>query len=176
MSGLDRRSGPRGRYPIRRKTIARYALIAAALLAAGIQFIPVDRSNPPVEEDVAAPAAVKSVLRQSCYDCHSNETSWPWYSRVAPLSWLVASDVREAREELNFSTWNRLRPDERARVIREAWEEAEEGEMPLFIYLLAHPGARLTGEDRDALRAWAGPEGAAANGAASTRGRVGFGR
>jgi len=99
---------------------------------------------------------VKAVLRRSCYDCHSNETSWPWYSRVAPVSWLVASDVHEGREKLNFSAWSRLRPDKRERVIEEVWEEVREGEMPLPVYLLAHRGARLSAENRDVIRAWAG--------------------
>lgn len=127
----------------------------AGLIAVAIQFIPVDRSNPPVEQDVAAPAAVKPVLRESCYDCHSNETTWPWYSYVAPASWLVAGDVHEAREHLNFSTWNRLSPNERADVIREVWKEVRAGEMPLPFYVLAHPSAKLTTQDRTALRDWA---------------------
>jgi len=74
----------------------------------GVQLVPVDRTNPPVESAVAAPAEVRSILRRSCFNCHSYETEWPWYGYVAPLSWLVAHHVHEAREEMNFSTWNRL--------------------------------------------------------------------
>jgi len=91
------------------------------------------------------------------------------------VSWLVASDVHEAREELNFSAWNRLRPDRRLHVMRKAWEEVREGEMPLPVYLLAHPGARLSADDRDVIRAWAAPEVAPADGDAPTRGRAGLG-
>ena len=160
---------------INRTTITRYALIAVGLVAVGIQLVPVDRSNPPVEQDVAAPVAVKSILRASCYDCHSNETIWPWYGYVAPASWLVASDVREAREKLNFSTWNRLGLEERTHMIREAWKEVQEDEMPLSTYLLAHPGARLAPEDRDALRLWAELEAASPTGSESIRGYAGFG-
>ena len=126
-----------------------------ALAFAAIQFVPVERSNPPVEEEVPAPDDVRGILRRSCYDCHSNETAWPWYSRVAPLSWLVARDVEEGREHLNFSTWNRLDQGARAHALEEAWEEVDEGEMPLWFYLPLHPSANLSDDDRARLRAWA---------------------
>jgi len=73
-----------------------------------VLILAVDRSNPPVEADLEAPAAVTAVLRTACYDCHSNETHWPWYSYVAPVSWLVARDVEEARSEFSFSRWDQL--------------------------------------------------------------------
>ncbi|MBT8208114.1 MAG: heme-binding domain-containing protein [Acidimicrobiia bacterium] len=119
-----------------------------------IQFVPVDRSNPPVTMDVAAPAEVRSVLRQSCYDCHSNESNWPWYSYVAPVSWLVAKDVREGREHLNFSTWDLQSASERAEIAEEVYEEAADGEMPLPIYLTMHADARLAPDDLRVLRDW----------------------
>lgn len=118
------------------------------------QLVPVDRANPPLGSEVAAPAHVLSVLRRSCYDCHSNETVWPWYSRIAPVSWLVARDVHEGRAAVNYSTWQRYSEAERAHHQEETWEEVQEGEMPLGIYSLAHPGARLSAEDVAALRAW----------------------
>lgn len=127
----------------------------------GAQLVPVERTNPPVEREVSAPEDVRAVLRQSCYDCHSHETRWPWYARVAPASWLVARDVREGREELNFSAWNRLTPAKRAEKRREVWEEVEEGHMPPWFYLPLHPDARLTDSDRDLLRAWSQAAGAA---------------
>ncbi|MBT8206650.1 MAG: heme-binding domain-containing protein [Acidimicrobiia bacterium] len=130
-----------------------FGVLVVAFVA--IQFVPVDRSNPPVTMDVVAPAEVRSVLRQSCYDCHSNESNWPWYSYVAPVSWLVAKDVREGREHLNFSTWDRYTTDERSEFVAEAYEEAVEGEMPLPIYLTMHNDARLSREDRQVLHDWA---------------------
>ena len=84
-----------------------------------------------------------------------SRSSWPWYSRVAPVSFLVAHDVREGREHLNFSTWNRLSTTEQARAIHECWEEVEEGEMPLWFYTPLHPEARLSEEDLQLLEAWA---------------------
>ena len=130
-------------------------LAAAAAVVVGIQFIPVNQSNPPVESDVEAPSDVKAVLERSCYDCHSNETRWPWYSRVAPVSWLVVRDVHEGREHLNFSTWGALSTSELVDEMEELWEEVEEEEMPLWFYLPLHPEARLSADDRALLLEWA---------------------
>jgi hypothetical protein len=94
------------------------------------------------------------VLRASCYDCHSNETRWPWYSRVAPASWLVAHDVEEARSHFNFSLWGTYEPKRQERVAAKMWEEVEAGEMPPAEYLLAHRDARLSEGDRAVLEAW----------------------
>jgi len=126
----------------------------AAVLFVGIQFVPVDRSNPPVEADVTTPADVKGVLERSCYDCHSNQTRWPWYSRVAPMSWLVTKDVHEGREHLNFSTWGLLSTKKQVENMEEIWEEVQEGEMPLWFYLPMHPEARISATDRAVLERW----------------------
>ena len=136
------------------KRIVRWSIAALAITLVVIQFIPVDRTNPPVETEVPATVEVQQVLRRACYDCHSNETIWPWYSRIAPVSWLVARDVREGREELNFSTWNRLTTKERIKALHESWETVEEGEMPLWFYIPTHPQSRLSVQDRSVLRAW----------------------
>ena len=128
------------------------ALVCVLLLA---QLFPVNRENPPVESEVPASAEVRRVLRSSCYDCHSHETRWPWYSRAAPFSWLVAHDVSHAREHLNFSAWNRYDAREQRKKLEEIWEEVEEGEMPLWYYLPFHAEARLAEDDERRLRAWA---------------------
>ncbi|UCE85242.1 MAG: heme-binding domain-containing protein [Deltaproteobacteria bacterium] len=142
---------------MRRPTV--WTLAAIALLG-GMQLVPIERSNPRVELEVPAPPEVHEILRRSCYDCHSNETRWPWYSRVAPVSWLVAYDVREARHHLNFSTWDRYGEEKRRDHIREVWEEVESDEMPLWIYLPLHPDARLSARDRETIRLWATQAGA----------------
>jgi hypothetical protein len=85
------------------KLKARTAVFSLLALGILIQLIPIRRDNPPATGSVAAPPEVMSILRRSCYDCHSNETIWPWYSRVAPVSWLVARDVHEGRRHVNFS-------------------------------------------------------------------------
>jgi hypothetical protein len=138
-----------------RWSFVRRVLIGAALVLAGIQFVPVDRSNPPVETEIPASAEVRAVLRRACYDCHSNETVWPWYSRVAPVSWLVARDVREGRRELNFSAWNRYETKARSKKLKETREEVAEGEMPPWFYVAIHGDAALSAGDVALLNAWA---------------------
>jgi len=135
-------------------TVVRVVL-GMAIVLIGIQFIPVNRSNPPVEEEITVSPEVKAILKRACFDCHSNETIWPGYSRVAPVSWLLAWDVGEGREELNFSTWNRYSQKKRDKIIKEIWEEVQEGEMPPWFYLPLHSDARLSESDRVVLRAWA---------------------
>ena len=139
-------------------TVGRWLKVGGAsvvILVILAQLIPVDRTNPPAGTEVDAPSEVVEVLRRSCYDCHSNETRWPWYSGIAPASWLVARDVREGREAVNYSTWERYSPEERRHHQEETWEDVEEGEMPLGVYTLMHPGARLSARDLEVLRAWA---------------------
>ena len=123
--------------------------------------MPANRTNPSVETVVPAPAEARSVLRRACYDCHSNETVWPWYSRIAPISWLVARDVHEGRKDLNFSTWNRLTTKDQIKGLRESWKQVETGGMPPWIYLQPHPEARLSASDRSVLQAWSHSAGSA---------------
>ncbi|MHC5021240.1 MAG: heme-binding domain-containing protein [Planctomycetota bacterium] len=124
----------------------------------GIQAWPVDRSNPEVTGDIkhmgGAPDNVHAILRRACYDCHSFETNWPWYAYVAPLSWWVADHVHEGRKELNFSIWDQYSDGVRSHKLREAWEQIDEGEMPLNEYLWTHADAAVTQADRAVLEAW----------------------
>ena len=130
-------------------------LIALGALFLSLQLVSVDRENPPVESEIPAPQAIRAVLERACYDCHSNQSRWPWYGYIAPASWLIAHDIEEARDHLNFSTWGRYDEDEQIDKIEEIWEEVEEDEMPPFFYLPLHPTARLDETDRALLRAWA---------------------
>ena len=137
--------------------LKRVLWLGFALLVAA-QVVRVDRTNPPLEQDVAAPPEVDVVLRRACYDCHSNETVWPWYSDVAPLSWFLARDVREGRRELNFSTWNAYDAKKKAKKLKETAEEVAEGEMPPWFYVAAHRHAALSPADAERLRAWTAEE------------------
>lgn len=119
-----------------------------------MQLVRCERSNPPVTGEIRAPADVQRVLRRSCYDCHSNETRWPWYSRVAPVSWLLHRDVSEGRKHLNFSEWTSLAVERRARKQRGAGKEVSQGDMPLWFYLPLHPDARLSSADAALLQRW----------------------
>jgi hypothetical protein len=135
----------------------RFAGIALAVIVLAIQLVPVSRTNPQVAAELDAPADVHAVLKRACYDCHSNETKWPWYAYVAPVSWLVAKDVREARRRLNFSDWGNYHPDRQEHKIQEIWEQVEAGTMPLSIYVPMHPEAKLTDADRALIKQWALP-------------------
>ncbi len=115
------------------------------------------RTNPPVVNDLAAtnapPAEITALLRAACYDCHSYETKWPLYSRIAPASWLIASDVNEGREHFNFSDWptNDTRIAKKLDRINEVLDYKE---MPPKKYTLLHPEARLTDAQRKQIMDW----------------------
>ena len=132
----------------------KYILFALGAIFFAMQLISVDRSNPPVTSDLDAPVEVKAILKRSCYDCHSNEVNWPWYSYIAPVSWLVAHDVKEGREELNFSEWSKHSGD--LKMKEEIIEEIAEGEMPLPFYLITHPKASVSKQELAVLKQWAG--------------------
>lgn len=126
-------------------------ILAAALLLAAlaIQLVPYgrDHTNPPILQEPAWDSPqTRALAQRACFDCHSNETIWPWYSNIAPISWLAQRDVDEGRKKLNFSQWGlgEQETDEIAEVIRE-------GEMPMPIYLLQHPEARLSAAEKQAL-------------------------
>jgi hypothetical protein len=133
----------------------RKLLIVIGVVLVAIQFVPVDRENPSVTGEIPAEQSVRAIFERACYDCHSNETNWPWYSRMAPVSWLVAHDVEEGREHLNFSQWNNYSAQDRVELREEIWEEVEKGEMPLWIYRPLHPETSLDQKDLDLLKAWA---------------------
>jgi len=121
-----------------------------------IQFITVEKENPPVDNTIAliAPPKVMSVLKNSCYDCHSNETEWPFYSYIAPVSWIVYRDVKFGRDDLNFSEWNNLSEIEKDKTKDEIIEEISRNTMPVPIYLITHPSASLSADDKLLLKNW----------------------
>jgi hypothetical protein len=123
--------------------------IVLATLATVIQFVPYGRvrsSPPPIIEPPWDSPRTRALAERACFDCHSNETRWPAYSRLAPASWLIQHDVSEGRAELNLSEWQR--PQEEA---TNAAGAVREREMPPLAYRFIHRGARLTEDERDAL-------------------------
>jgi len=126
------------------------AIVVAGLFA--IQLVPVSRRNPPVVATVPAPPEVERILRRACFDCHSNETVWPAQAYVAPLSWYVAHDVKEGREELNFSEWG---PKQEQRTAKTLAKEVGKGDMPPALYVVAHPSAKLSEAEKALLVSWA---------------------
>ncbi|MGB2959872.1 MAG: heme-binding domain-containing protein [Bacteroidota bacterium] len=143
------------------KKIAVRVLLVGAAIFVVMQFFQPDRSNPPVdlaqriEQHVTASPAVAHLLRNACFDCHSNETRWPWYSHVSPVSWLVSRDVSVGREHLNFSEWGSYKTRSQIGRLGAIAEEVEAGTMPLPIYISMHDEADLSAEERDSLAAWA---------------------
>lgn len=137
-------------------------LINAAIVlvvALAIQLFPALPDNPPVvREPVWDSPETRAMTVQACYDCHSNETEWPWYARIAPISWMLAYDVVEGREALNFSEWDRhdtaIDPDEPFApkpLTEQIEDEIRSGAMPPGTYRLGNPAARLSDEEKEAL-------------------------
>lgn len=137
------------------KRSVKFSLLGLLLVVILMQIPQADRSNPPVTGDLQAPGEVKAILKESCYDCHSNETLWPWYSYVNPVGWLVAGDVEEGRAHLNFSKWTTYDARRQYHAKEEIVEVLDAGEMPLPLYLLMHGEAELTPEEIRVVRNWA---------------------
>jgi hypothetical protein len=124
-------------------------LLWLAVVAVAIQFVPFghDHTNPAsVKEPAWDSPATRDLARRACFDCHSNQTAWPWYSHVAPVSWLVQRDVNGGRRHLNFTRW-----DQRQRHAKDVVEVIRTGDMPPWFYLPMHPNAKLTGAEKRAL-------------------------
>ncbi len=130
--------------------------LAAALLV--IQLVPARVTNLPSKDALPAPPEVQQTLRRSCYDCHSNQMRWPWFSRIAPLSWLVAHDVELGRKEINFSEWDEYYPATRRRKLQWMQRSLHTEAMPPWPYRLMHPSSALSQHDRDQLDRWIATE------------------
>jgi heme-binding protein len=139
------------------KRLARRLLLILCVLLVAIQFVPVGRTNPPIdpaqtlEHTMTVPPDVKAILDRSCRDCHSNQTVWPWYSYVAPASWLLVHDVNHARDEMNFSEWGAENTDAQRDSLVEICRKVKKGAMPLGSYTFLHREAVLTPADVTAL-------------------------
>lgn len=124
-------------------------ILSLVVVAIAIQFIPYghDHTNPAVGKETPWDSPqTGDLFHRACFDCHSNETVWPWYSRVAPVSWLVQRDVNGGRRHLNFTEWDK--PQRHADHVA---SEVKEGDMPPWFYLPMHPAARLTDAEKQAL-------------------------
>jgi Haem-binding domain len=126
-----------------------WLVVAGVALFLVIQLVPYgrDHANPPVTQEVKwdSPRTRELAVR-ACFDCHSNQTTWPWYSNVAPLSWLIQHDVAEGRQQLNFSEWDKPHPN-----AAKAVEQVQTGRMPRWYYLPIHPSASLSASEKDEL-------------------------
>lgn len=143
-----------------------FAALGAAALA--IQFVPVARTNPPsiparaVEAHLDIAAPVRAILDRSCRDCHSNETQWPWYSYIAPASWLVTKDVMKAREIMNFSEWSDqagVKLEKAVGLLMASCTDVTVGRMPKAEYVFLHSRAALNKQDVKHFCQWTSKEG-----------------
>ena len=129
-----------------------------------IQFIRPAKTNPAIdpsqtiESRLQVSPQAEAIFDRSCNDCHSNKTRWPWYSNVAPVSWLVISDVNDARSMMNFSQWGSYDKDKQSRRLRDMCEQVQDGKMPLSIYTPLHPGSKLSADDVKTLCDWTNVE------------------
>ena len=135
--------------------------IILAVLIGAIQFVPVElpQNNPDRSADLlrntTLPEDVSKLLVQGCYDCHSQQIQYPWYAYIAPVSWLVARDIKAGMEELNFSQWANLNTRKKIGALSDIAEQIEQKEMPLHIYTFMHPEARFSAEERARIIEWA---------------------
>lgn len=127
-------------------------MTACVLLIAGAQFVGHPVENPPVTDPIKAPENVTSILRRACYDCHSNETNLSWIDKIAPASWLVAADVKEARSRFNFSTWDTLSGADQQGRMWEVLNMILTNKMPLRSYAALHPSAKISQEEIAVLK------------------------
>ena len=147
----------------------KYAGVVFVALAAAAQFIRPERANPPtvagrtIRAQAETTNELASVLQRACRDCHSNETVWPRYARIAPVSWLMAYGVREGRKAVNFSEWAGYTPDRRQILLALSCQDASEGRMP-GAYTMIRPETRLSTRDIDTICSAARHDGRTAGG------------
>ena len=139
-------------------------VLGLVVVFAGMQLFRPDRTNPPVDSAQAVkatatvPPEVDAVFRRACYDCHSSETRWPWYSGVAPMAWGVADHVEEGRAAFNFSQWGAYPVRKRLAILEKVCDEVREGKMPLKQYLWLHRDATLSEADWKSVCDWSTDE------------------
>jgi len=140
--------------------ILKWLVLVLAIVFIAIQFKRPARTNPPVEESQTLAAhtqmtpEVADILARSCYDCHSNRTTWPWYTNVAPISWFIVDHVNEGRADLNFSEWGKYEQRRQDRRLQQMCDLAQDASMPLTSYTPLHSGSKLTPAQVKALCDW----------------------
>ena len=126
------------------------------ILFIAMQFIRPATTNPSINRDLELKTSneVKEILKKSCYDCHSYETKWPFYSKVAPISWLVVDHVNVGRDVLNYSTWESMDEKKKIKKLQRSLQTLRSGMMPLPSYLWLHDEAKIDDKDREVLQSW----------------------
>ncbi len=139
-----------------KQTIGWTALIGLLV----IQLFRIDKTAPPINEAndflslVDAPPDILTMIKAACYDCHSDQSRYPWYTNIQPVAWWVKGHIKNGREELNFSVWDSYNDKKRDHKLEECSEMVAEQEMPLSSYTWVHKEARLSNDQRQQLSAW----------------------
>jgi hypothetical protein len=135
-------------------------IIGIVLTLALLQFIRIDKTNPASKPESdfltisGENSTAESMIKAACYDCHSNTTVYPWYTNIAPVSWMIKHHVNEGRDELNFSHWDSYSMEEKIDLLQESSEEVLDGEMPALSYRIMHSSARMSEEEKSRLAEW----------------------
>ncbi len=138
-----------------KKSVIIWTIIVLLIL---IQFVRIDKENPQTNPQyeyfatTSVPENVQVILKESCFDCHSNHTAYPWYANIAPASWMLSRHIQEGREKLNFSEWGNYSVKDRMELSEEIIEEVSENGMPLKSYVLIHRNAKLSPEEKEIIR------------------------
>ena len=136
--------------------LVKQAAVVVVVVFAAAQLVRPERANPPIDSSrtiqahVGTTGGLAAVLNRSCGDCHSNATLWPWYSQIAPASWLMAYGVKKGRNAVNFSEWAAYPPGEQHVLLNESCQDVKQGKMP-GIYTLLHPEMRLSDQDVETI-------------------------
>lgn len=147
-----------------RRRLKQAAVVLVVVIAAA-QLVRPERANPPIDASRTIQAHVgtgnglAAVLDRACGDCHSNSTVWPWYTQIAPLSWLMAYAVKEGRNTVNFSEWGAYSAERQRELLDRSCRDVSEGKMPGSAWTLLHPEARLSAQDVEAICTAANPRG-----------------
>ena len=134
--------------------------IAVVVILVLMQFKRIDKTNPEFNEAedfitiAQPPAEIATLIKDACYDCHSHQAKYPWYSNVAPISWMLENHINEGREHLNFSIWGTYEAKKADHKLEEAAEEVEESNMPMKPYVVMHSEAKMTDAQKSALIEW----------------------
>jgi hypothetical protein len=146
------------------RKILKWIAIVLVIIFVGLQFIRPAKTNPPIDQaqtieaQTQVTAQVEAIFDRSCNDCHSNKSRWPWYSNVAPVSWLVIGHVNDARKAMNLSEWGKRDRDRQSKKLQQMCDEVTDGAMPLASYTPLHPGSKLSPDDVKTLCDWANGE------------------
>ncbi|PCH49878.1 MAG: hypothetical protein COC22_06200 [Flavobacteriaceae bacterium] len=136
-------------------------LLILLIVLVGIQFIPTKRNQNQqiLESDISKtftlPAEIQTIFKNSCYDCHSNNTNYPWYNKIQPVSWLLENHIKEGKKELNFNEFGSYSKRKQKNKLKSIKNQVIDDEMPMFSYTLIHKKAKLTESDKNLIKNWA---------------------